>query len=190
MNVYDFDGTIYDGDSTVDFWLFCMKERPGVFLKCLPRTLSAAVLYVLGRIPKETWKERFFSFLKEMPADGERVGRFWETHFSRIKPWYLEGKQESDVIISASPVFLLKPVSRRLGAALIATEVDPGTGRFSGRNCSGEEKVRRFRREYPEGTIDKFYTDSKKDLPMASIAGQAYLVRGQKISEIRPEEIR
>ena len=190
MNVYDFDGTIYDGDSTVDFWLFCTRERPAVFLKCLPRTLAAAVLFALGRIPKETWKERFFSFLKYMPADGERVGRFWETHFCRIRPWYLEGKQESDVIISASPVFLLRPVCGRLGVSLIATEVDPASGRFSGRNCSGEEKVRRFRREYPDGTIDRFYTDSKKDLPLAALAGQAFLVRGKTIREMKPEEKR
>ena len=28
MNVYDFDGTIYDGDSTFDFYKYCMKKHP------------------------------------------------------------------------------------------------------------------------------------------------------------------
>lgn len=27
FNVYDFDHTIYDGDCTVDFYLFCMKKK-------------------------------------------------------------------------------------------------------------------------------------------------------------------
>ena len=36
MNVYDFDGTIYDGDSSVDFWLYSIRKKPSVFLKCLP----------------------------------------------------------------------------------------------------------------------------------------------------------
>ena len=26
MNVYDFDGTIYNGDSTIDFYLYCIKH--------------------------------------------------------------------------------------------------------------------------------------------------------------------
>ena len=26
MNVYDFDKTIYDGDSTIDFYLFSIKK--------------------------------------------------------------------------------------------------------------------------------------------------------------------
>ena len=84
-------------------------------------------------------------------------------------------------------MFLLRPVCGRLGVSLIATEVDPASGRFSGRNCSGEEKVRRFRREYPDGNIDEFYTDSKKDLPLAAIAGRAYLVRKNKIREMLTE---
>ena len=146
--------------------------------------------YALGRIPKEEWKERFFSFLNYVPADEALVGSFWETHSKRIKKWYLDQKQDSDVIISASPVFLLEPVSRRLGVTLIATEVDPGTGRFSGRNCSGKEKVRRFRQVYPDGRIDEFYSDSKKDLPMAGLATRAYFVRGNTIRPWTPEEIR
>ena len=28
MNVYDFDKTIYAGDSTIDFWKFCMIRYP------------------------------------------------------------------------------------------------------------------------------------------------------------------
>ena len=98
----------------------------------------------MKRIPKEEWKERFFSFLRYLPADEARVNRFWEQHNRKIKKWYLDKKQENDVIVSASPVFLLGPISRKLGVSLIATEVDPASGRFSGLNCSGKEKVRRF----------------------------------------------
>ncbi len=190
MNVYDFDKTIYDGDSTVHFWLFYSRRHPGVFVRCLPRLVKGAVLYVFGRIPKEDWKERFFSFLNYLPSNETMVSSFWEIHFAKIKKWYLDQKQDSDVIISASPVFLLEPVSKRLGVSLIATEVDPRTGRFSGRNCSGEEKVRRFRQVYPDGRIDEFYSDSKKDLPMAGLAARAFFVRGNEIRPWTPEEIR
>ena len=185
MNVYDFDGTVYDGDSSIDFWRFCVRGHPSVFIKCFPRLAKGAVLYALGRIPKESWKERFFSFLEYIPADANQVSFFWEKRSGRIKPWYLKQKQASDVIISASPAFLLGPLCERLGISLIASEVDPATGRFTGLNCSGDEKVRRFRREFPDGTVDRFYTDSKKDLPMAVIAEQAYFVHKNTIRELR-----
>ena len=187
MNVYDFDGTIYDGDSSVDFWLFCIREKPSVLLKRIPRLAGGALRYGLRLIPKEAWKERFFSFLNDIPADEALVSRFWKQRSCRIKAWYLKQKRGSDVIISASPAFLLGPVCRKLGVSLIASEVDPATGLFSGLNCSGKEKVRRFREEYPDGVIDEFYTDSKKDMPLAAIAGRAFMVRGDTISELKPD---
>ena len=184
MNVYDFDGTIYNGDSTVDFWLYCLRKRPAACLKSMPAQLAGAVLYGLRRIPKEGWKERFFTFLKYTEADEGLIGQFWEEHSGKIKKWYLEQKTDSDLIISASPEFLLQPVCRKMGVSLIATQVDPATGRFRGKNCSGDEKVRRFRRQYPEGRIEQFYTDSRKDLPLAAIAERAYLVHGDTIQEM------
>ena len=75
MNVYDFDGTIYDGDSSVDYWLYSIRKKPSVFLKCLPELFCGALLYGLKRIPKEKWKEHFFSFLRSLPADDTRVTR-------------------------------------------------------------------------------------------------------------------
>ena len=32
MNVYDFDKTIYRGDSTMDFWRYCLKRYPKAVL--------------------------------------------------------------------------------------------------------------------------------------------------------------
>ena len=36
VNIYDFDGTIYDGDSTLDFYMFCLSSILNllVMLKC------------------------------------------------------------------------------------------------------------------------------------------------------------
>lgn len=43
IDVYDFDGTIYDGDSTVDFTRFCLRRHPGV-LAGLPKLLGTSLL--------------------------------------------------------------------------------------------------------------------------------------------------
>ena len=59
MNVYDFDGTIYEGDSTVDFFLYALKNRPSV-LRYLPKQICGFILYAAKRIDKTKLKEYFF----------------------------------------------------------------------------------------------------------------------------------
>ena len=40
MNVYDFDGTIYDGDSTVDFLIYMYRKHPGLMIPQAARPVS------------------------------------------------------------------------------------------------------------------------------------------------------
>ena len=176
MNVYDFDGTIYDGDSTVDFFLFALKHQP-TLVRYVPRQALGFLLYGLKRIGKTELKEFFFSFLAGIHAD-HLAEEFWKQNSHRIFPWYPDQQQPDDIIISASPEFLLKPICRQLGISrLIASKVDVETGRFIGENCRGAEKVRRLAEEYRVHAIDQFYSDSHSDLPLAQIAQQAFLIR-------------
>lgn len=181
MNVYDFDGTIYRGDSTVDFYLFCLRRHPAI-LRYLPRQAGGAALHALGRLSKREMKERFFSFLRGLPAVEEDLERFWRENRQKLMPWYSAQRLEDDVIISASPEFLLEGACRELGVRrLIASRVDPRTGAFLGENCRGEEKVRRFRQAFPDGEIGAFYSDGGSDLPLARLAEHACRVRGTRI---------
>lgn len=179
MNVYDFDDTIYRGDSTLDFWKFCARRHPKVLLS-LPRVGVSFSRYLFGRCDKTAFKEAFFSFLRFVPDVEAEVSAFWNEHESKIQHWYLSQKHDSDVIISASPEFLLKPAAERLGVSLIASRVDEASGMFSGENCKGEEKVRRFNAEYPVVEIRKFYSDSLSDAPLAKLAHEAYVVSGDE----------
>lgn len=178
MNVYDFDGTIYAGDSTVDFYLYCLRKCPKIFL-CAPRQASGILLRAAGRLDTGGMKERFVCFLKRLEDTDALVESFWEE--PKLRGWYLERKRETDLIISASPEFLLAPVCRRLGVQPpIATRMNPANGRLLGRNCKGGEKVRRFYERFPEGKIQRFYSDSMTDAPLAALAEEAFFVRGGK----------
>ena len=182
MNVYDFDNTIYDGDSTVDFYVFCLKRHPSI-LTLFPRQIWSAVLYKLGKIAKVRFKETFFCFLQKLEHVDNEVSLFWDVRESRIKRWYCVQKKEDDLIISASPFFLLKDICDRLQIKyLIASPVNPQTGKFEGSNCYGEEKVKEFRRKFPNAEIDKFYSDSVSDAPLAELAHKSYLVKKDAVS--------
>lgn len=176
MNVYDFDGTIYNGDSSAEFFLFCLKRHP-VLLLNLPRQLISFLLYALKFIDKTQLKEGFFSFLQKIDSYENEVQDFWETHDNNIFNWYIEQKKVNDVVITASPRFLIQPICQRLHIAnLIASEVNPKTGKFHGKNCHDVEKVCCFRKQFPNSVIDKFYSDSDSDAPLAKIARTAYKV--------------
>lgn len=183
MNIYDFDGTIYDGDSALDFWLYCIKRKPAV-LKKLPQQISGFILYILRKTDKTGFKERFYSFLNELDNAQELVVSFWNDNENKIKRWYLEQKRDDDIIISASPQFLLKVVCDGVGIKnLIASRVDIKTGICEGKNCKGAEKVERLKAEFPNVKIDNFYSDTLSDEPLARLASKSYIVKGDKLKK-------
>ena len=180
MNLYDFDGTIYNGDSSVDFFKYCLRKNKKTFFT-IPEIFIALIMYLLGIKNKTMFKEKCFSFLKYITDIDCAVSAFWINNEVKIKKWYLMQKKDSDIIISASPEFLLLPVCQRLGVKLIASRVDKYSGIFTGENCYGEEKVRRFKSECNSSIIDAFYSDSKTDKPLADLAKNAFLIKGKNI---------
>jgi HAD superfamily phosphoserine phosphatase-like hydrolase len=90
------------------------------------------------------------------------------------------------VLVSASPDVYLRDWAAAHGVADVlctALEHDAGgrmTGRLQGRNCYGEEKVRRIRawlqdRAIPARTYA--YGDTRGDLPMLHFVDEGYRVR-------------
>jgi len=182
MNVYDFDDTVYDGDSTLDFYKFCLSSYKKTYL-ALPAAILGFGLYTLRIISKTSFKQLFFTFLKQVPDIDAAVSTFWDKNEKKIYPWYLKQKDSTDVIISASPEFLLNPVCQNLGVNVIASLVDKFTGMFTGENCYGAEKVRRLKAVADINAIDAFYSDSVSDKPLAMLAKKAYFVKKGKISD-------
>lgn len=181
MNVYDFDKTIYAGDSTLDFYFFSLKKSP-MLIRFLPIQIIGFIKYMFGMYSKLQFKEKFYSFLKGIKDVDSMVELFWNENQDKIKDWYLKSKEESDVIISASPEFLLNTICRRIGIKhLIASEVNKNTGICEGENCYGEEKVLRFKKYFEKGEIKKFYSDSLSDAPISLMASERYIVNGNNI---------
>ena len=182
MNVFDFDGTIYKGDSSRDFFFYCLKHYP----KTRSRLLSVlwyGAGFGLRIVKKKTFKQKLFSIVAKIPDIDKAVLDFWESHRKNIKKWYMEMKESTDIIISASPEFLLGPICKELGVeCMMATRVDKHTGLFDGENCHGKQKVTRLYELYPNAEIDKFYSDMYCDTPLALHAKEAYIVKGEKLS--------
>ena len=177
MNVFDFDGTIYEGDSSVDFVRYCMRTYPRLW-RYIPEMLVAYGQYRRGKDNKTLLKEHLFRFVEQFDDLQAVVDDFWKGHFENVMDWYRDVHQESDVIVSASPAFLENSLLELLHVqAVVATRVDPRTGKIDGINCRNAEKVRRFRELFPDAVIEKAYGNSDGDYEMACEAREAYLVK-------------
>lgn len=185
---FDFDGTITRKDTLLEFIKFVKGES--AFYGGLLRYAPLLVAYKLGVYPNWKVKQKFFShFFKQMPYDEFcRWGEcFADSVDQMIKhPVFeklLQHEQHGDdvYIVSASVKEWILPWARKAGVTrVIATEVevdDQGrlTGRFSSRNCYGQEKVNRFLTEEPrrESYYLYAYGDSRGDRYMLDLADRA-----------------
>ena len=85
MNVYDFDGTVRFGDSTADFYLWCLRHHPSIALE-LPRLCVKAVQWRCGKITKLEFKQQMYRFLHHVPDIDKEVEHFWQTASKKICP--------------------------------------------------------------------------------------------------------
>lgn len=179
LDVYDFDGTIYDGDSTVDFYLYCVRRHPRI-LRRLPSILIAGIKKLFGTADLTAFKSVFFRFVQDIDS-AAMANAFWQEEKTRAKLGAWFGQTPRDlpfVISSASPEFELAPIAGELGAAqLFATRTDEA-GAILGKNNKAQEKIARLRAAYGDDVVVRaMYTDDPKaDGPLLAMAKEGYLV--------------
>ena len=179
MNIYDFDKTIYEKDSSIEFFKFCLKKNKKVLL-VLPQFFIAMGLYYLKIIEKEKYKSVFFSFIRYFDDINKTAEDFWNDNNYQLKDFYLKQLNNSDIVISASPEFLLAPVAKHYSFNLIATIIDTKTGALISNNCYGKEKVKRLN-DIGISSCRNFYSDSLSDEPLSKISRKAFIVKNNEV---------
>ena len=185
---FDFDGTITNNDSFIQFLLFT-HGKFGLIARLL--LLSPVfLLYKLKLLSDHNSKVLIFSSFyknKTFKAVNEKARQFSlktlptyvkKEALDRIQ-WHI-AQQHKVVVVSAGFSFILKPWCDANGLDLIATEIEVVEGRISGRfateNCWGKRKVKRINEEYQ--LSDYFcifaYGDSEGDKEMLSIANKPF----------------
>lgn len=189
MNVFDFDNTIYDGESTLDLFFYYIVRKPWL-IKMLPTVLKAFKRYKKGGVTLAEALERYAPLIEK---DALRVfdfendpTKFWDKHMKKIKPLYSELRSNDDLIITASPDFNVEEICRRLGIKrFLASRINRETGRIEFANLR-ENKIKAFLEQYGDAEIENFYTDSpENDAVMIEKAKHAFIVRKNKITQIK-----
>ena len=196
MNVYDFDDTIYDGESVFDFYLFCLRKKPGM-IRYIPFMVRALIRYKRCKITAEeliSGGEKYIRlFFESFPApkalivilNNYQLLKQIISNMKKIKKIYLDMQKEDDVVISASWDELIGEACRRIGIKnVIASSIDHN-GCSLKVLCYGENKVKIFKEKFPGIKPENFYTDSKNDQPMIEFSENAYFVEGDDIKKIK-----
>ena len=186
MKVFDFDNTIYDGESSIDFFLFCLTKKPSL-IKYLPLVIKMAILYKLKKLPLNKLTEvayKVMNIVIENEANYEKfIKEFWRINKKKLRLDFLKMIKNEDVIISATPKLLLNGISDYFNTSNIyGTEFD-----FKNKEslyiCYGENKLTLLKEKYPDLHIDEVYTDSYSDLPLINQADKAYIVNKKGIKK-------
>ena len=175
MNVYDFDGTIYYPNSSVDFAVWCIERHPKLLVSYVPNTIKNIFLYKGGKIPVYLFLRKFYSYLCMIEDFDVQIEHYWDKHEKNISEWYLKQKRPEDLIISASPTCLIAPIAKRLGVNYMATEYDREYGVFTNNLMYAKEKSK-YIIDHGFPVIENFYSDSLSDTPLALCAEKAYLI--------------
>ena len=148
------------------------------------------IAFKLGFADRQKSKEKLLAaFFSGVPKNlfDEQAAKFADTKIPELirkdakiilEKYLKEGV--TIVIVSASPSAWIMPWSEKNGYHHISTELDQTnniiSGRISGKNCYGEEKVRRIKEKYNLEEYNEIYAfgDSRGDLPMLSIAHKKF----------------
>lgn len=186
--IFDFDGTIYKGDSFMDFALMvCGRWK---WLCALALSVPYILAWKLGFITNGKAKQHLFGKLYNGMAYNQfkRFGEIFAEQIDRNCDADVVGRldvAEGDVVIvTASISDWVLPWAQRHGVwEVIATEVEVRetclTGKFSTPNCFGKEKVRRIMEKIPDAAdfYKVVYTDSTSaDAPMIAMADECVIV--------------
>jgi phosphatidylglycerophosphatase C len=185
---FDFDGTI----TTKDTLLEIIKYQRGTFRFYLGFLLNSPYLvaYKLKFISNQAAKERMLRyFFRKTPV--EQFQQRCDAFAATIIPGLIRPKAIMEieklltagaevVIVSASAGNWIRSWCNTMQVKLISTklEVVNGaiTGKINGRNCHGQEKVRRITASYDLSAYHEIYCygDTEGDKPMLQLATFAF----------------
>lgn len=195
---FDFDDTLANGDSIFPFLLYCIKR--GIAPK--HQLFKAAAGFLRWKIQPSSGravKEWSLSYIKDRTVeemDGIARDFFRDVQqkafFADAAPelFRLRDQGVKIVIVSASSDLYMKVLPEFLPVdAVISTVCETRDGRYTGKigkNCKGEEKVRRIEAWLKEQglSIDKEhsagYGDSPSDAPMLLLTASPNLVNPKR----------
>lgn len=182
LYLFDFDGTISETDSMIEFFKYIHGIK---FYFILIKSIPSIVKFKLNIISKKDFKNTFIlHFLHNLNEKqiGVLSDEFANYYIKNLKISALdyikklkEDKQNHITIVSASLDIWIKPIARIIGVNYICTLSKFKNNLFigiNGENCWGKNKVSRIKEIYHLESYSQIYAfgDSSGDMEMLDLA--------------------
>lgn len=199
LAIFDVDYTLTKRETLAEFYWFMIKKSPKLIIHA-PKGIISAFLYAVKILDSQTAKENFIAFIDGMQEENMQklVEEFYEKKLSKIiytdaidtmKKLKSEGCKV--YLISASAEFYLNELYKiKEVDKVIGTRFTSVGGKYSrkiaGKNCKGDEKVRRLMEVLKEEGMEVdfknsyMFSDSLADLPLFNLVGNPYLINYKK----------
>jgi phosphatidylglycerophosphatase C len=196
--LYDFDGTITSQDTTKILLVELVRARP--WRICKAGWLLARMYIARENDDKQRLKNQVIGYLIK-GLDDARLAPVLRNFRAKIKPLYrsalLKAMRRSikhgDLvfIVTASPTFAVNGCIDELPVTVLGTEFEQEkniyTGRLSGKNCYGYEKVQRIAAwcaaNNMELNVKSAWSDHFSDFEVVGLAQNRYWLGGARLRE-------
>jgi HAD superfamily hydrolase (TIGR01490 family) len=187
LALFDFDGTLFVGDSLYDFLVFAFgfnKVFSGAvllspFLAAYKFNLCSPVL-AKEKVFAHFFKNRSVSSLDLIAEKYFRLRGVYKLRKNGVAKIHEHLAHGHTVAIVSASAFWVRPFAEYFGLIFISTalEVEDGryTGRMSGRNCNGLEKVNRVKEVFDLSAYCEIYAygDTSGDAEMLALATKKF----------------
>lgn len=197
LAIFDVDYTLTKSETLYELFKFMIRKDKKL-LRHLPVSLGSAMFYVFKLFDEKQAKDNFIRFLNGIHEEelSDVMKEFYHQKLSKIL--YKDAidtikklKAQGCLIylISASPeAYLNELYEIKEVDMIIGTRLKYGNCRYSihGKNCKGEEKVKRLMEVLEKKNIEVdfensyMYSDSLSDLPLLKLVGNPYLINYKK----------
>ena len=188
MQAFDFDNTIYKGESAFDFALFAFKKNKRFILYTFP-LIRLLIKYKRCKMTPDEFTDELNKYIYIIVGNKalieDLVVEFWSIYDKNLYLNMLEKIHFNDVIVTTCPNFIMKGIQKRLRTKnILCTDVDLKRGKINYLNF-GDNKVRLFKKKYPNRIIKNLYTDSYNDKPFMEFSKNVYLVNHGDCTKIK-----
>lgn len=203
LAIFDIDFTLTKKETSMELYRYMVK-RDKTLIKYIPAHILTGLGYSIKVFDATKTKERFLKFLQGTKEEELKkiVKDFYREHITQLL--YEDGlkaiKDFKDhgykvYLISASPEFYVNEFYNIEGVdKVIGTKFKMDDGIFTpiviGKNCKGQEKVKRLMEEIEKDNIEVdfensyMFSDSLSDLPLLNLVGKGYLINYKKKHEL------
>ncbi|MEP6633583.1 MAG: haloacid dehalogenase-like hydrolase [Luteimonas sp.] len=195
--VFDFDHTLYDGDSGAHLFKWLLQRNP---LRMAAALLATPILGpMVACLPTRRWGISGYVWLGTIGFHRRRdldllinryVGRHADALRARLLPIALDvlhhhlAAGDRVVIATGAPPQLAREILRFVAhetVPVVGTRVGPRFGAvMASRHCHAQEKVRMIRDAGYVGAIASAYSDSSADLPLLLSAATPVVVNPKR----------